>query len=106
MPGNDNVTLRLETEVDYRVVESITREAFWNLHVPGCDEHYLTHVLRQSPDFIPELDFVAVIDDEIVGNIMYAHSIIGAMKTRNIRSLLSDLSAFCHTQQFGVSVYN
>lgn len=72
----DYVTLRLETQEDYRTVESITREAFWNLHVPGCDEHYLTHVLRKSPDFIPELDYVAVLGDEVVGNIMYAHSII------------------------------
>lgn len=76
MSAIDSITLRRETQEDYRAVESITREAFWNLHVPGCDEHYLTHVLRKSPDFIPELDFVAVIGDEIVGNIMYAHSII------------------------------
>lgn len=76
MTVNDNIKLRLETQEDYRAVEIITREAFWNLHVPGCDEHYLIHVLRKSPDFIPALDFVAVLDDEIVGNIMYAHSII------------------------------
>lgn len=72
----DNIKLRTETSKDHEVVESITREAFWNLHVPGCDEHYLTHILRKSPDFIPELDYVALIGDEIVGNIMYSHSII------------------------------
>lgn len=68
--------IRNETESDYRKVEELTREAFWNIHVPGCDEHYLVHILRDSKQFIPELDFVAVADDKIVGNIMYAHSSI------------------------------
>jgi predicted N-acetyltransferase YhbS len=68
------VTIRNEEERDFRKVEEITREAFWNLYVPGCDEHYLVHVMRNHPDFIRELDFVAVADDEIIGNIMYAKS--------------------------------
>lgn len=68
--------IRNETESDYRKVEELTREAFWNIHVPGCDEHYLVHTLRNSKQFIPELDFVAVADGMIVGNIMYAHSSI------------------------------
>ncbi|MBN1776545.1 MAG: N-acetyltransferase [Clostridiales bacterium] len=71
-----NITLRRETPADHRAVEALTREAFWNLHVPGCDDHYLVHVLRGAEAFIPELDFVAVIGDEIVGNIMYAKSTV------------------------------
>lgn len=63
--------LRLETPADYSTVERITREAFWNHHVPGCDEHYLAHVLRQAECFLPELDFVAELDGTVVGNIMY-----------------------------------
>ncbi len=66
--------MRLESPEDYSRVEWLTREAFWNVHVPGCNEHYLAHVLRDSPDFIAELDFVALVDDKIVGNIMYAYS--------------------------------
>jgi hypothetical protein len=31
-------------------------EAFWNLHAPGCDEHYLVHIMRKHEDFIPELE--------------------------------------------------
>ena len=30
--------------------------------------------MREHPDFIPELDFVAMLDDEVVGNIMYTRS--------------------------------
>jgi predicted N-acetyltransferase YhbS len=68
--------IRREEKADYRKVEELTREAFWNHHVPGCDEHYLVHIMRSAPDFIPELDFVALQDDKIVGNIMYTKSAI------------------------------
>ena len=46
--------IRLETPNDYRAVEHLTREAFWNQNVPGCDEHYLVHTMREHADFIPE----------------------------------------------------
>ena len=69
-----NLHLRPELESDHRIVEHCVREAFWNLHVPGCNEHYLAHLLRGHPDFIPEFDFVALLDDGIVGNIMYTRS--------------------------------
>lgn len=48
-----NLTIRLETEKDYRAVEELTREAFWNVYKPGADEHYYVHQMRQHPDFIP-----------------------------------------------------
>lgn len=67
-------TIRNETPADYRAVEVMTRKAFWNVQVPGCNEHYLAHILRGSDDFLPELDFVAELDDAIVGNVMYTRS--------------------------------
>lgn len=70
------INIRRETESDYRIVEELTREAFWNLNVPGCDEHYLVHVLRSHPDFIPDMDFVAEADERIIGNIMYTKSFV------------------------------
>ena len=66
-----DITIRNETENDYRIVEEITREAFWNLYFPGCHEHYLVHKMRDHTDFLKELDFVAEYDGKIVGNIMY-----------------------------------
>ena len=39
MNKNDYI-IRLETKKDYREVENLAREAFWNLSVPGCYEHY------------------------------------------------------------------
>ena len=66
------MTIRLETEKDYRAVEELTREAFWNVYKPGADEHYFVHMMRSHPDFIPELAFVLEKDGEIIGNIMCA----------------------------------
>ncbi len=55
-------------------MEELTRDAFWNLYVPGCNEHLIVHRLRQSPDLIPELNFVAVRDGRLVGHIIYTRS--------------------------------
>ena len=67
----NNLTIRLETEKDYKAVEMLTRDAFWNVYKPGADEHYFVHMMRNHPDFIPELAFVLELDREIIGNIMY-----------------------------------
>jgi predicted N-acetyltransferase YhbS len=71
-----NISIRTEKESDYRIVEELTREAFWNLYFPGCVEHYLVHNLRNHTDFIAEMDYVAEVDNKIVGNIMYTKSYV------------------------------
>ena len=50
--------IRLEQPKDYREVENLTREAFWNVYRPGCTEHYVLNQYRTNPDFIPELGLV------------------------------------------------
>ena len=65
------IRIRNEEGKDYGKVEEIIREAFYNLYVPGCAEHYLVHIMRQHEDFLPELDFVIELDGQIIGNIMY-----------------------------------
>lgn len=69
-----SIALRLERPEDYRAVENLTREAFWGFTGPTCDEHYLVHLLRSVPAFLPELDFVAEMDGELVGNVMYSRA--------------------------------
>ncbi|GEM_PF-5265576 len=66
MAKRDQILIRPEREADRRKVEELTREAFWNVNVPGCDEHFLVHQLRDHEDFIPELNFVAGIGDTLV----------------------------------------
>ena len=67
----ENIIIRNEKKEDWELVERITRQAFYNLYVPGCVEHYLVHVMREHEDFIPELDFVLELDGQVIGNIMY-----------------------------------
>lgn len=69
-----NNKIRLETPADYREVENLTREAFWNVYRPGCLEHYVLHTFRGKSEFIPDLDFVMELDGKIIGHIMYVHS--------------------------------
>lgn len=68
------LTIRPEIESEYFENENVTREAFWNLYIPGCVEHVLVHKLREHPDYLPELSFVAVYQNQIIGNIFYARS--------------------------------
>ncbi len=76
--------IRNEAQEDHQIVEEITRQAFYNLYVPGCGEHYLVHIMRNHPDFIPELDFVAELDGQVIGNVMYTRATLtdeaGAIK--------------------------
>jgi predicted N-acetyltransferase YhbS len=76
-----DIKLRLEEEKDHAAVENLTREAFWNVYRPGCDEHLVLHNMRSADEFIGELDYVAICNDEIAGNIVYVKAkIIGAVK--------------------------
>jgi ribosomal protein S18 acetylase RimI-like enzyme len=63
------MNIRLEQPKDYREVENLTREAFWNVYAPGCVEHFVLHQYRNNPDFIPELDFVMEEDGKIIGSV-------------------------------------
>ncbi len=78
------LTIRNETQADRSAVEAVTRRAFYNIYVPGCTEHYLVHIMREHPDFIPELDFVAELDGRVIGNVMYTRATLtdgaGAVK--------------------------
>ena len=66
--------IRLEKPEDYREVENLTREAFWNVYRPGCTEHYVLNQYRSNPDFIPELDLVMEEDGRIIGHIMFSRA--------------------------------
>ena len=69
-----NLTIRPETKDDYRSVENLTREAFWNVYRPGCMEHYVLHCYRDDPAFVPELDLVMELDGQLIGQVIYVSS--------------------------------
>lgn len=74
----DNIIIRRETEKDYRAVENLVRESFWNVYRPGCQEHYVLHRLRNDPAFVPELDFVMEKDGQLIGQNMFMRACIRA----------------------------
>jgi predicted N-acetyltransferase YhbS len=72
--------IRLEEPKDYLAVERLTLAAFKAFTYPDgsrdpvVNEHYLAHIMRDVPAFVPELDFVGELDGEVVANIMYTQS--------------------------------
>ena len=66
----NNYIIRLEKKEDYRAVENLVRESFWNVYRPGCSEHFVIHVLRDDPAFVKELDFVMEQDGRIIGPVL------------------------------------
>ena len=81
---NDNVIIRPEREEEYRDVENLVREAFWNVYRPGCLEHYVLHQLRNDPAFVKELDLVMEKDGQLIGQNMFMRAVIKADDGRDI----------------------
>ena len=80
----NDITFRLEEKKDYRAVENLIRESFWNVYRPGCSEHYVIHVLRDDPDFVKELDFVMEKDGLLIGQNMFMRAVINGDDGRDI----------------------
>ncbi len=66
-----NIIIRNTNEKDYKITVNLTREAFWDIYKPGCDEHLVLHKMRKVPAFVNELDFIALTDEKVIGNIVY-----------------------------------
>jgi predicted N-acetyltransferase YhbS len=64
------IVIRPEEHGDRFACEALVRDAFWDVYKPGCDEHLILHKARNSPDFVPDLDLVAVEDGRIIGCIL------------------------------------
>jgi len=84
MNKNNYCQIRLETAEDYRKVENLIRESFWNVYRPGCSEHYVIHVLREDPAFVKELDFVMEQNGILIGQNMFMRTVINADDGRDI----------------------
>lgn len=83
MKNNDYI-IRFERKDEQRQVESLVREAFWNVYRPGCLEHYVLNQLRNDEAFVKELDFVMEKDGELIGQNMFMRAVIKADDGRDI----------------------
>lgn len=82
--------VRHERESEERQIEELVREAFWDVYQPGCSEHLVMHVLRQSPAYLAAPSLVAVLDGRLVGMIAYSRS-----------QIVSDAGPVCPVAVFG-----
>ena len=81
---NDNFIIRGERPEEYGAVETLVREAFWNVYRPGCSEHYVIHVLRNDPAFVKELDFVMEQNGQLIGQNLFMKTVIEADDGRTV----------------------
>ena len=79
-----SITFRREEEKDYRAVEDLIRESFWDVYRPGCQEHYVIHRFRNDPAFVKELDILMEKDGELIGQNMFVKAVIKADDGRDI----------------------
>jgi len=81
---DNNIIIRLEKKEEYREVENLVRESFWNVYRPGCLEHYVLNQLRNDKDFVKELDFVMEKDGKLIGQNMFIRAVIKADSGKDI----------------------
>ena len=82
--NKNHYLIRLEREEDYREVENLIREAFWNVYRPGCLEHYVINQLRNDPSFVKELDLVMEKGGKLIGQNVFMKAAIKADDGRGI----------------------
>jgi len=80
----ENLIIRPEKTEEYRLVETLVRESFWNVYRPGCMEHYVLNQLRNDPEFVSELDLVMEKDGALIGQNMFMRAYIHADDGRMI----------------------
>lgn len=76
--NKNNIIIRLERKEEYREVENLERESFWNVYRPGCLEHFVLNQLRDNPDFIAELDYVMELNGKLIGQSVFMKAVIKA----------------------------
>ena len=69
-----NLIIRAEQPEDYKAAELIVMRSFWNKYQPGCTEHLLIRIIRESADYLPGLSRVAELGGRIVGAVYYTRA--------------------------------
>ena len=70
----NDIQIRTERSQEFEIIDTLVKHSFsegTNIS-DGIGEVALIHEIRQSPYYIPELSFVAVKEDKIVGHLMFS----------------------------------
>ena len=70
----DHLIIRPEKPEDYKATEVMAMRSFWNKYWPGCTEHFLIRIIRESDDYLPEISRIAELDGRIVGAVYYTRA--------------------------------
>ena len=82
--NTNDYTIRPEKKEEYREVENLVREAFWNVYRPGCSEHYVIHVngsvdhSAATQENGPVDHTSAMRDEKLIGQNMFMRTVINA----------------------------
>jgi putative acetyltransferase len=96
-PAPPSVSVREERPADHPAVRRVVAAAF------GSDaEADLVDRIRSSPEHIPELDLVAVLDDAVVGHVMISGAVIRNDEGDRRITMLSPLAVDPDHQERGI----
>ncbi len=97
------VRIQRTCEADFPQTEHITRESFWNLYKPGCDEHLVLHNIRNSECCIADLDLVAVYEEDVIGHIISTRAkVIDSLNNEHEIVCVGPLSVLPKFQKNGI----
>lgn len=82
-----NIIISSEKPADYRAVEELVQEAFWNIYQPGCSEHLILHQLRQHPDYMESLSKLIWVDGQLAGQIAYCKAQLQQEQTGDVKDI-------------------
>lgn len=95
---NNNYTIRREKPSEQQAVENLVRNSFWNVYRPGAYEHYVLHILRNHPDFVPQLNFVMEKEGKLIGQTVCVKSRVNADDGKVIPTLM--LGPICIANEY------
>lgn len=87
-----DLRIRAETPADYRNTELMVMRSFWNKYGPGCTEHNMIRIIRESADYLPEISRIAELDGKIAGAVYYTKAWIDDGRVQRELALLGPLA--------------
>ena len=94
----ETLLIRPEKECDFDEVRSVVKMAFAVAEHTDGDEHNLIDRLRSTDEYIPELSFIAEVNNRIVGYAMFSRIYIGLTKA----VALAPLAVLPRFQNYGI----
>ena len=98
-----NIIVRPTTSVDYSTVYNLIQTAFETAEHTDGDEQNFAVNLRNSQNYIPELDLVAELDGRLIGHIMFTKIFVTKPDGSKYTSLMvAPLSVLLEYRSMGI----